>query len=107
MNSYFDYINPKSIHIIFDKISNKKDKRHVLDPRLPTQRSPTQRSPTQRSPNKRSPNIRRQSPPNLSLAPAGEWEKEYPHYLINNMDFLRFNLNSIIDKSSVPILSYT
>jgi hypothetical protein len=41
------------------------------------------------------------------LAPAGEWEKEYPHYLINNMDFLRFNLNSIIDKSSVPILSYT
>ena len=97
MNSYFDYINPKSIHIIFDKISNKKDKRHVLDPRLPTQRSP----------NKRSPKLRRQSPPNLSLAPAGEWEKEYPHYLINNMDFLRFNLNSIIDKSSVPILSYT
>ena len=97
MNSYFDYINPNSIHIIFDKIHNKKDKKHVLDPR----------SPTQRSPNKRSPNIRRQSPPNLSLAPAGEWEKEYPHYLINNMDFLRFNLNSIIDKSSVPILSYT
>ena len=97
MNSYFDYINPNSIHIIFDKLHNKKDKKHVLDPR----------SPTQRSPNKRSPNIRRQSPPNLSLAPAGEWEKEYPHYLINNMDFLRFNLNSIIDKSSVPILSYT
>ena len=97
MNSYFDYINPNSIHIIFDKIHNKKDKKHVLDPR----------SPTQRSPNKRSPNIRRQSPPNLSLAPAGEWEKEYPHYLINNMDFLRFNLNSIIDRSSVPILSYT
>ena len=92
MNSYFDYINPNSIHIIFDKRSNKKDKKHILDPR---------------SPNKRSPNIRRQSPPNLSLAPAGEWEKEYPHYLINNMDFLRFNLNSIIDKSSVPILSYT
>ena len=92
MNSSFDYINPKSIHIIFDKISNKKDKRHVLDPR---------------SPNKRSPNLRRQSPPNLSLAPAGEWEKEYPHYLINNMDFLRFNLNSIVEKSSVPILFYT
>ena len=92
MNSYFDYINPNSIHIIFDKLPNKKDKKHVLDPR---------------SPNKRSPNIRRQSPPNLSLAPAGEWEKEYPHYLINNMDFLRFNLNSIVEKSSVPILSYT
>ena len=97
MNSYFDYINPNSIHIIFDKLHNKKDKKHVLDPR----------SPTQRSPNKRSPNIRRQSPPNLSLAPAGEWEKEYPHCLSNNMDFLKFNLNSIIEKSSVPILSYT
>jgi hypothetical protein len=92
MNSYFDYINPNSIHIIFDKLPNKKDKKHVLDPR---------------SPNKRSPNIRRQSPPKLSLASAGEWEKEYPHYLINNMDFLRFNLNSIVEKSSVPILSYT
>ncbi len=90
MNSYFDYINPKSIHIIFDKISNKK---HViLDPRSPTQRSPT---------------LRRQSPPNLSLAAAGEWEKEYPHYLINNTKFIRFNLNSIVEKSSVPILSYT
>lgn len=102
MNSYFDYINPNSIHIIFDKIHNKKDKKHVLDPR-----SPTQRSPTQRSPNKRSPNIRRQSPPNLSLSPAGEWEKEYQHCLSNNRDFLSFNLNSIIDRSSVPILSYT
>jgi hypothetical protein len=102
MNSYFDYINLNSIHIIFDKLPNKKDKKHVLDPR-----SPTQRSPSQRSPNKRSPNIRRQSPPKLSLASAGEWEKEYPHCLSNNMDFLRFNLNSIIEKSSVPILSYT
>ena len=91
MNSYFDYINPKSIHIIFDKISNKKDKRHVLDPR---------------SPNKRSPTLRRQSPPNLSLAPAGEWEKEYPHCLSNNNTYpTSFNFNSIIDRSSVPILS--
>lgn len=92
MNSYFDYINPNSIHIIFDKLPNKKDKRHVLDPR---------------SPNKRSPNIRRQSPPKLSLASAGEWEKEYPHCLSNNTHFTSFNLNSIIKKSSVPILSYT
>jgi len=92
MNSYFDYINPNSIHIIFDKINNKKDKKHVLDPR---------------SPNKRSPNLRRQSPPSLSLAPAGEWEKEYPHCLSNNTYYTSFNLNSIIGKSSVPILSYT
>ena len=81
MNSYFDYINPNSIHIIFDKINNKKDKKYILDPR---------------SPNKRSPNIQRQSPPNLSLAPAGEWEKEYPQCLSNNMDFISINLNSII-----------
>ena len=97
MNSYFDYINPNSIHIIFDKIHNKKDKKHVLDPR----------SPTQRSPNKRSPNIRRQSPPNLSLAPAGEWEKEHQHSLIKDTSNIQFNLNSIITKNSVPILSYT
>jgi hypothetical protein len=97
MNSYFDYINLNSIHIIFDKIP-KKDKKHViLDPR----------SPTQRSLNKRSPNLRRQSPPNLSLALAGEWEKEYPHCLSNNTYYTSFNLNSIIKKSSVPILSYT
>jgi len=94
MNSYFDYINPNSIHIIFDKLPNKK---HVLDPR----------SPAQRSPNKRSPNLRRQSPPKLSLASAGEWEKEYPHCLSNNTYYTSFNLNSIIKKSSVPILSYT
>jgi len=92
MNSYFDYINPNSIHIIFDKIHNKKDKKHVLDPR---------------SPNKRSPNLRRQSPPSLSLAPAGEREKESPHGLSNNTYYTSFNLNSIIDRSSVPILSYT
>ena len=97
MNSYFDYINPNSIHIIFDKSYNKKDKKHVLDPR----------SPSQRSPNKRPPNLRRQSPPKLSLASAGDWEKEYPHCLSNNTYFTSFNLNSIIEKSSVPILSYT
>jgi hypothetical protein len=92
MNSYFDYINPKSIHIIFDIKDNSKGeymgrpyKRVILDPR--------------------SPNLRRQSPPNLSLASAGEWEKEYPHSLITNRDFMGFNLNSIIGKSSVPILS--
>ena len=96
MNSYFDYINLNSIHIIFDKIP-KKDKKHViLDPR----------SPTQRSLNKRSPNLRRQSPPNLSLALAGEWEKEYQYSLINNSN-TQYMLNSIIGRSSVPILSYT
>lgn len=98
MNSYFDYINPNSIHIIFDKIP-KKDKKHIiLDPR----------SPSQRSPNKRFENLRRQSPPNLSLAVAGEWEKEYQHRISNNnIDLIQYNLNSIVDKSSVRILSYT
>lgn len=92
MNSYFDYINPNSIHIIFNKIPKKDNKHVILDPR---------------SPNKRSPNLRRQSPPKLSLALAGEWEKEYPHSLSNNTYFTSFNLNSIVEKSSVPILSYT
>jgi hypothetical protein len=88
MNSYFDYINPKSIHIIFD-IKDKK--RIILDPR---------------SPNQRSRNTRRQTPPKLSLEPAGEWEKEYNHSLINNSN-TQYMLNSIIGRSSVPILSYT
>jgi hypothetical protein len=93
MNSYFDYINPISIHIIFDKNLKKDNKHIILDPR---------------SPNKRSPNLQRQPQPKLSLASAGEWEKEYPHYLINNIDFIpQATLNSIIKKSSVPILSYT
>ena len=68
------YINPKSIHII-------------LDPR---------------SPNRRPPNPQIQSPPNLSLASAGEWEKEHQDSLIKDAAFgMRFNY------SSVPILSYT
>ena len=90
MNSYFDYINPKSIHIIFNNNLQKDQKHIVLDPRSPT--------------------LQRQPPPKLSFAPAGEWEKEYPHYLINNMDLIprgTSNLNSIVKKSSVPILSYT
>jgi len=87
MNSYFDYINPKSIHIIFD-IKDKK--RIILDPRSPTQL--------------RSRNTRRQTPPKLSLEPAGEWEKEYNHSLINNSN-AQYMINSIIGRSSVPILS--
>jgi len=101
MNSYFDYINPKSIHIIFD-IKDKSDskplkkpyKHVILDPRSPTQQSPTIRSTT----------LRRHTPPKLSLEPAGEWEKEYNHSLINNSN-TQYILNSIIGRSSVPILS--
>ena len=44
-----------------------------------------------------------QTPPKLSLESAGEWEKEYQYTPINDM----FRLDSIIDKNSVPILSYT
>lgn len=102
MNSYFDYINPKSIHIIFDK-NPKKDnpkgelmerpyKNVILDPRSPFQRSI---------------NPERQSPPNLSLASAGEWEKEHPHSLTTNTSKTQFNFDFIIDYRSVPILSYT
>jgi len=96
MNSYFDYINPKSIHIIFDIKDNSDSKplkrpyKHViLDPR---------------SPNQRSTNLRRQTPPKLSLEPAGEWEKDYPRSFINNSN-AQYMLNSIISRSSVPILS--
>jgi hypothetical protein len=99
MNSYFDYINPKSIHIIFDIKDNSDSKplkrpyKHfILDPRSPT--------------HIRSTNLRRQTPPKLSLESAGEWEKEYPHSLINNSN-AQYMLNSIIGRSSVPILSYT
>jgi len=106
MNSYFDYINPKSIHIIFD-IKNNSDskplkkpyKRIILD-----SRSSTHQSSTHQSPIIRSPNLRRQTPPKLSLESAGEWEKEYPHSLINNSN-TQYMLNSIIGRSSVPILS--
>jgi hypothetical protein len=87
MNSYFDYINLNSIHIIFD-IKDKK--RIILDPRSPTQL--------------RSRNTRRQTPPKLSLEPAGEWEKDYPRSFINNSN-AQYMLNSIVDRSSVPILS--
>ena len=73
------YINPKSIHII-------------LDPR---------------SPNRRSPNPQIQSPPNLSLESAGEWEKEHQHFPIKDTSNIQFKLNCIITKNSVPILSYT
>jgi hypothetical protein len=97
MNSYFDYINPKSIHIIFDIKDNSDSKplkrpyKHViLDPRSPI--------------HIRSQNTRRQTPPKLSLESAGEWEKEYPHSLINNSN-AQYMLNSIIGRSSVPILS--
>ena len=104
MNSYFDYINPKSIYIIFDKKNTPEGKLLegpykcvILDPRSPTQRSPTQRSPTQRSLN-----TRRHTPPKLSLESAGEWEKEHHHSLIKNTTFgMRINYRS------VPILSYT
>jgi len=99
MNSYFDYINPKSIHIIFDIKDNsdskplKKPYKHIiLDPRSPN--------------HIRSLNTRRKTPPKLSLEPAGEWEKEYPHSFINNSN-AQYMLNSIIGRSSVPILSYT
>jgi hypothetical protein len=101
MNSYFDYINPKSIHIIFDIKDNTDSKplkrpykRVILDPRSPTYQSPPIRST----------NIRRHTPPKLSLEPAGEWEKNYPHSFINNSN-AQYMLNSIIGRSSVPILS--
>ena len=55
----------------------------------------------------RSPNSQIQYPPNLSLEPAGEWEKEHQHSLIKDTSNIQFNLNSIITKNSVPILSYT
>jgi hypothetical protein len=114
MNSYFDYINPKSIYIIFDKKNIPEGKLLegpykcvILDPRSPTQQSPTQQSPTQRSPTQQSTthqslNTRRYTPPKLSLESAGEWEKEHHHSLIKNTTFgMRFNYRS------VPILSYT
>ncbi len=95
MNSYFDYINPKSIHIIFnikDNSGSKPLKRPyknvILDPRSPIQQSS---------------NLRRQTPPNLSLETAGEWEKEYNHSLINNSN-AQYRFNSIIGRSSVPII---
>jgi len=94
MNSYFDYINPKSIHIIFDKKNTPEGKLLegsykcvILDPRSPTQRSL---------------NTRRHTPPKLSLESAGEWEKEHQYSLIKDTTFgMRFNYRS------VPILSYT